>query len=290
MWYLLLAIALWSSLAAVAGNTLNAIAWPTLLAISLGAGGAVLWAIDVARGKGPTQAFGGGGRAWALGLWGIFGYHACLFAALAVAPGQRVPVNLLNYLWPLTLVLFAGMLEGGWRARALLGATIGLGGAALAIGSQGLGNLAWSDAPGYVLAAGAAVTWGGFSALLPRTRGADGRMAGWCLVSAAIACTIAATTGFGAPLTGAQWAAALYLGVGPLGIAFTLWEAGLKQVSGQVAGAIAYLAPPTSTLLLAFSTGESLSWHIWVALGLVVGGAALGASARRVAATPAPRT
>jgi LPXTG-motif cell wall-anchored protein len=52
-------------------------------------------------------------------------------------------------------------------------------------------------------------------------------------------------------------------------------------MSGQVAGAVAYLAPPTSTLLLAFSTGEGMSWQIWVALALVVGGAALGASARR---------
>lgn len=281
MGYLLLAIVLWSSLAAVAGNTLDDVAWPALLAVALGTGGAALWVIDLAQGRGPKPAFGGGARAWALGLWGIFGYHACLFSALAVSPGQRVPVNLLNYLWPLSLVLFAGLLEGGFRMRALLGSAIGLAGAALAIGAQGLGDLTWSDAPGYGLAFGAAVTWGAFSALLPRTKGAEGRMAGWCLASGAIAGVIAAVTGFGEPLTGAQWGAALYLGVGPLGIAFTAWEAGLKRVSGQVAGAVAYLAPPSSTLLLAFTTGERMSWHIWVALGLVVGGAALGASARR---------
>jgi drug/metabolite transporter (DMT)-like permease len=61
-------------------------------------------------------------------------------------------------------------------------------------------------------------------------------------------------------------------------------------MSGQVAGAVAYLAPPTSTLLLAFSTGEGMSWHIWVALVLVVGGAALGASARRKAQPGAAAT
>ncbi|MHC5020478.1 MAG: EamA family transporter, partial [Planctomycetota bacterium] len=256
MWYLLLAIALWSSLAAVAGNSLDTVAWPLLLAVSLGTGGATLWGIDLARGKGPRHAFGGGGRAWALGLWGIFGYHAFLFSALAVSPGQRVPVNLLNYLWPLSLVLFAGLLEGGWRLRALLGAAIGLAGAGLAIASQGLGDLTWSDAPGYGLALGAAITWGAFSALLPRTPGAEGRMAGWCLASGAIAGAIALVHGTGDGLTTAQWLGALYLGVGPLGIAFTAWEAGLKRMSGQVAGAVAYLAPPTSTLLLAFSTGE----------------------------------
>ncbi len=293
MWYLFLAIALWSSLAAIAGTTLDDVAWPTLLAIALGTGGLTLWGIDLVRGKGPRQAFGGGAWAWGLGLWGIFGYHACLFAALAVAPGQRVPVNLVNYLWPLSLVLFAGLLEGGWRVRALLGAAIGLGGAALAIASQGIGNLSWGDAPGYALAAGAAITWGGFSALLPRTKRAEGRMAGWCLLSAAIAGVIAAVDGgirgFGPPLTTNQWLAALYLGVGPLGIAFTAWEAGLKRVSGQVAGAVAYLAPPASTLLLALTTGEALTWHIGVALVLVVGGAALGASGRRATAREQPR-
>jgi len=285
MGYALIAIAIWSSLAAVAGNALDHVAWPTLLTISLATGGVTLLGRDVARGHGWRGAIGGPPRAWALGVIGIFGYHAFLFAAFAVSPGERVPVNLINYLWPLLLVLFAAQLEGAWRPRAIVGALVGLVGAAIAVTSGGEESATWTAGidvgVGHALALGAAITWGGFSALLPRTRGAQGRMAGWCLASAALSAVIAAATGWGEPLDRDAWLAAIYLGVGPLGLAFAAWEAALERASGQVIGAIAYLAPPTSTLLLAITLDEPLPARIWIAVALVVAGAALGASARR---------
>lgn len=278
MGYALLAVLIWSSLAAVSGRALDDVRWPTLLTISLAAGGLTLLGGDVVRGRGWRHALGGPPRAWLLGLFGIFGYHAFLFGAFAASPGQRVPVNLLNYLWPLSLVLFAALLERSWRPRALAGAAIGLAGATLAVsgGTVAEWHLGW----GHALALGAAVTWGAFSALLPRTAGASGRLAGWCLASAALSAVVASSTGWGEPLDADAWLAALYLGVGPLGLAFAAWEAALHRVSGQVAGALAYLAPPLSTVLLAWTVDEPLTPALGVAVVLVVAGAVLGASGR----------
>ena len=68
--------------------------------------------------------------AWAHGLAGIGGYHALYFAALGSAPA--VEANLLNYSWPLLIVVLSGLV-GGLRlgARRLLGVAMGAAGAAL---------------------------------------------------------------------------------------------------------------------------------------------------------------
>ena len=41
----------------------------------------------------------------ALGIYGLFGYHFMLFMALRLAPA--VEANLINYLWPLLMVVLA---------------------------------------------------------------------------------------------------------------------------------------------------------------------------------------
>jgi len=282
VWYALFAVVVWSSLAAVSGSALDDVAWPTLLAISLGVGGVTLLACDVARGRGALRAFRGPPRAWALGLVGIFGYHAFLFGALAASPGARVSVNLVNYLWPLLLVLFAAAAERVLRPRALAGALLGLVGAALAVTfGAGPSGLVHALGAGHWLGLGAAVTWAGFSVLLPRTAGAEGRLAGWCLAASALSALVATASGWGRPLGAKAWLAALYLGIGPLGLAFAFWEAALSRTSGQVAGALAYLAPPLSTVLLSFAVHEPLTPTVGAAVVLVVAGAALGASAGR---------
>ena len=65
--------------------------------------------------------------AWAHGVAGIGGYHALYFAALGSAPA--VEANLLNYAWPLLIVLLSGIL-GGLRlgAQRLIGVAMGAAG------------------------------------------------------------------------------------------------------------------------------------------------------------------
>src|SRR5579864_8228499 len=48
--------------------------------------------------------------AWIVGVGGLFGYHALYFVALRSAPPAEA--GLLNYLWPLLIVLFSSFLPG----------------------------------------------------------------------------------------------------------------------------------------------------------------------------------
>ena len=54
--------------------------------------------------------------AWAHGVGGLFGFHALYFASLARAPAATA--NLINYTWPLLIVLLSAALLGlrlTWR-------------------------------------------------------------------------------------------------------------------------------------------------------------------------------
>ncbi|MFI5303040.1 MAG: EamA family transporter, partial [Polyangiales bacterium] len=68
-----------------------------------------------------------------LGVVGLFVYHLCLFVALRLAP--PVEANLLNYLWPLLIVLLTPLFFRGVRLtfRHVAAALLGFGGAALVV-------------------------------------------------------------------------------------------------------------------------------------------------------------
>src|ERR1700690_1332105 len=68
--------------------------------------------------------------AWIVGGGGLFGYHAVYFLALRFAPPAEA--GLLNYLWPLLIVLFSSFLPGErLAAHPVLGALLGLAGTIL---------------------------------------------------------------------------------------------------------------------------------------------------------------
>ena len=55
-------------------------------------------------------------RTLMLGIGGLFGFHFLLFLALRFAP--PVEANLVNYLWPLLIVLLTPVLLPGWTLGA----------------------------------------------------------------------------------------------------------------------------------------------------------------------------
>src|SRR6185295_20026833 len=75
--------------------------------------------------------------AWLIGALGLFGYHALYFFALRRAP--TVEANLVNYLWPLLIVLFSGLLPGErLRWQSVLGALLGLAGTIVLFAGKGI--------------------------------------------------------------------------------------------------------------------------------------------------------
>jgi drug/metabolite transporter (DMT)-like permease len=102
-----------------------------------------------------------GARVLTLGVYGLFGYHAALFAGLQNAP--EVQTNLVNYLWPLLIVLLAPLIIRGTKLtiRHVIAAFTGFAGAAMAIlsGAQITGGFEF----GYLFALLAAVIWSTYS-------------------------------------------------------------------------------------------------------------------------------
>ena len=217
----------------------------------------------------------------AVGIGGIFGYHAILFTAFQLAPA--VEVNLLQYLWPLLIVVLSPVYLPGSRLswHHLAGACLGMAGAALVISGGHLG-LDRSGLPGYLLAVCAALTWSSYSLLTRRVPPfSTGAVGCFCLVSGVLSLALfAAGTRLGLAawpvLGGRDWLFLVLLGLGPMGVAFYSWDAALKRGDPRVIGALAYLTPLLSTLNLVLLGGRRLSGVSIAAMGLIVAGAITG--------------
>jgi drug/metabolite transporter (DMT)-like permease len=219
---------------------------------------------------------------WLHGVGGLAGYHALYFAALALAP--PVEANLLNYTWPLLIVLLAAPLRGlRLGPRRLAGVGLGALGAVLLLAGGAEGRFGGGALLGYALALAAGLTWALYSVLsgTPRlVRTPTEAVAGFCLAAAAV--TLLGHLAFEPPgwPGAAQWPAILLLGIGPVGAAFFLWDLGMKRGDPRLLGTLAYGTPVGSTLLLvAFGEGQ-LGGSVLAAAALVVGGGALAATAR----------
>ncbi|HET9598745.1 MAG TPA: EamA family transporter [Anaeromyxobacteraceae bacterium] len=214
----------------------------------------------------------------ALGIYGLFAYHFCLFVALRWAP--PVEANLLNYLWPLLIVLLSPVVLPGTRLRArhVAGALLGFGGAALLVsrGAAASGP-AGSALPGYLLAVAAAVIWSTYSLLTRRVAPfPTSSVAAFCLASGllSLACHAAFEPRYLPTLSDAPWL--LLVGLGPMGAAFYLWDAALKEGDPRAIGTFAYATPLLSTMLVAASGEGTLTGAALAGAGLIVGGALIG--------------
>jgi drug/metabolite transporter (DMT)-like permease len=247
-----------------------------LTALAFAVGGALALAVVAARGR--LAALRQGPLAWAHGVGGLFGYHALYFAALALAPA--VEANLLNYLWPLLIVLLSAPVLGlRLGARRLAGVGLGFAGCALLVGAGAAfpAEALW----GFACAVGCAVVWAVYSVTSRRMAAVPTEaLAGFCLATAALAG--GASLAFEQPVLpdARQWLAVALLGAGPLGAAFFLWDAGMKRGDPRLLGTLAYAVPVASTLLLVAGGEGALDWRVAAAAALVAGGGLLAATAR----------
>ena len=75
------------------------------------------------------------------------------------------------------------------------------------------------------------------------------------------------------PSTAGQWLAILGLGLGPVGLAFYVWDYGVKHGDIRLLGVAAYAAPVLSTLILVSAGVAPATPALAVACALIVGGA-----------------
>ncbi len=227
-------------------------------------------------------------RVWLLGIGGLFGYHFLYFAALRLAP--PLEANLLNYMWPLLIVVFSALLPGEkLRWFHLAGAAAGLCGCVMLVTRGGTLAIDSAAIPGYLLALGAAVAWAVYSVLSRRFGSVPtDAVGGFCIATALLALPCHLLLEETVIPTTQEWLALLALGLGPVGGAFFVWDIGVKRGDIQALGALAYATPLMSTLLL-IATGRAEGGPtVWLACGLIVGGAVLAGGGLLTRRQPKP--
>jgi drug/metabolite transporter (DMT)-like permease len=267
------AVLLWSLLAflTAASGTMPAF---QLTAITFAVGGLSLLLIRPASIKAMRQP----PKVWLLGVGGLFGYHFAYFFALRSAP--PVEAGLINYLWPLLIVVFSAFLPGErLKWQHIVGCGLALAGAVLVV-TKGRGfTLEAQYLPGYFAALCAALAWSSYSVLSRRFASVPSEaITGFCLATAILAaiCHFAFEQTVW-PDTAWQWAAVLGLGLGPVGLAFYVWDIGVKQGDIQVLGAASYLTPLLSTLVLILTGYAAYTHLVLIACLLITAGAIVAA-------------
>lgn len=272
-----LAVLLWSLLALL---TVGSAPVPPLLlnaiAFSIGGTLGLLWCAATG-GFGKLRAVPL--RVYLFGTVGLFGYHFLYFSALRLAPAAEA--GLIAYSWPLLIVLFSGLLPGeSLRPAHLLGAIVGFAGAALIITGGGAGFQA-SALPGYALAVLCALTWSGYSVLSRRLgKVPTESVAVFCCVTAVLSVILhlmLEETVWPAGTLG--WLSAIGLGLGPVGLAFYVWDIGVKQGDIQLLGTASYAAPLLSTLVLVVAGITPPTLMLALAAALITAGALIAARA-----------
>lgn len=277
----LVAIALWSLLAAIA-TSLRAIPPLQLVAMSFALASVAGFAWVAATGESLSALRRVPLGYWLLGIYGLFGYHAAYFFALQNAP--PVEANLINYFWPLLIVLFSVLLppsRGGHPLRwwHVAGALLGFAGVAVII-SGGAPATALGSGPfkGYLGAVAAALIWSSYSvgsriyADVP-TVAVMGTSMATALLAALVSLSFETWVW---PAGSAQWLALVLQGCGPVGVAFYFWDRAMKRGHLRFVGIASYATPLLSTLVLVASGLAQASPRLWLAALLVTLGAMLG--------------
>src|SRR6187431_3466511 len=271
----LTAILMWSLLAVLTVATGKIPAFQ-LAAMTFAIGGLVGLLTWIGRG-GAANSLRQPLIVWAVGVGGLFGYHALYFLALRFAPPAEA--GLLNYLWPLLIVLFSSLLPGERLAtHHIIGALLGLAGTALLFAGNGA-SFAPGQMPGLAAAFVAAFVWAAYSVMSRKLKAVPtDAVAGFCLATAVLAALVhgmVETTVW--PETVGQWLAIIALGVGPVGAAFFVWDIGMKRGDIRVLGAASYATPLLSTAFLILAGYAQPTATIAIAAVLIAGGGLIAA-------------
>jgi drug/metabolite transporter (DMT)-like permease len=196
-------------------------------------------------------------RAILIGIPGITIYTIFLALAFSLAPEEEVgTINLINYLWPLWMVILEVILLGKKPNKILYFSGILLGFTGLALSSN-INFHQWthnSFLP-YALALSGGFFWAAYSVLIKKW-GINESQSG-----TAFHFTICSLTAFLFALLKGEyncdinWSASaifwiLFGGIGPIGIAYYCWEIGIKKGSVTFIASLSYFIPIGSSVLI----------------------------------------
>lgn len=273
--YAIVTVLIWSTMAAVVKKVLNDI--PNLQALSVSSFFAFLFLFVInLKNKSVREMRKYSAKDYAimsgLGFVGLFLYSSLYYYGLAELTSQEACI--LNYLWPIMLVMFSCIILKEkltfTKGIAMLCSFAGIIILSFGNGGSSTGN----TASGIISCIVAAACYGLFSVL---NKKADynqniSMMVIWLVVAvcAAVTGVIAETW---VQIKGVQWLGILWIGIATDAVAYLLWALALKGVENTAKIAnLAYLTPFLSLLVSAIFLGEKVQLRAIIALVFIVGG------------------
>jgi drug/metabolite transporter (DMT)-like permease len=244
------AVLLWGTLASLTALKSATVPAFQTTAVTFAIGGATIAIIALVTGR--ARAMRPTGASFALGLYGLFGFHVLYFAALRLAPTAEA--GLIASLWALLTVLFSGLLPGhSLHLRHIVGALLGLAAATILVWSKIGGSTDFPHSQlGFALAFGCALVWASYSVMSRLVAAVPSEsLVLPCFATSllALVCSLLFESWI-IPQGALQWLALLGLGLGPVGAAFLLWDIGMKRGNVAYLGVLGYASPVISTMLL----------------------------------------
>ena len=210
-----------------------------------------------------------------LGLAGIFGYHALYYLALDHAP--LVEGAILTTTWSFWIVVFSSVLVRKRLSLPVLAvALVGLVGAWLVVtGGTGL-QFEVRYLSVYLMALGCGLIWSSFSVVLSRLRPICDYMPAFTVLAALFSTLVYAASGPQALPPAKALFSALYLGLVPLGLSFTLWNRAVTTGNMTLIGYLSYLTPPLAVLLASLVRGVAVTPHAVIGMIVILAAAFVG--------------
>lgn len=223
----------------------------------------------------------------------MFAYHVIYFFALQL--GDPIGVSLVHYLWPVLIVcLSREQWSGESKTRPMfVSILLGFGGAVAACWSThqpvpqvavpGLFNSPlFRELIGYLLALLSAFAWAGYSVLGKRYSSVSSLSVGAFSLPAGLTClALFFATNKLPSLTTQDCMVLAYMGLGPMGLAFYLWDFGMKRGNTSVTTALSYATPVVSTMFLALHSAQRLSAALWLGVAMVTASVVLAGVNRK---------
>ncbi|HIH24042.1 TPA: DMT family transporter [Candidatus Woesearchaeota archaeon] len=270
-------ILLWASTAAVGKLLLEDLDSLQALLFMLLFASAALIVIALAQGKSSVlkrYSFRDVAIFAGMGFLGVFGYHAFLLGGLAYAPAQEAFI--LNYTWPLWVVVFSVLLlkrRFTWRsAAAIVLSFLGV----VVVATKGTLALSFTSVTGDLFALAGAVCYGLFSVLGVRLRyDSTVSMASYYVFGTLFAIPTVLLFSSVPAVSPLQMAGLAWLGVLTCGVAFLMWFLALKHGDTAKMANIVFLTPFLSLVYIHFLLGEAILLSSLVGLMLIVAGIAV---------------
>ena len=207
-----------------------------------------------------------------LGFLGLFMYSALYYYGIAELGSQEACI--LNYLWPMMIVIFACIiLKERITVKKIIAMLMSFAGiVVLTLGSGGAssGNRLF----GIIACVTAAVCYGLFSVLNKKHSLNQNVTMMWIWFMTAV-CSLVLSLIFEnwQPIAGVQWLGIAWLGIVVNAVAYLLWAIALKGASDSAKIAnLAYLVPFISIIISWLVLKEQITINAVLALVLIIGG------------------